>query len=171
VAVVQTEVQSGSRLVFPALVIHEFLHVITDTRRFSPPLTMTEALDWMESFLANSSLDVLEPTPESLRQTLHWMREFNLGRKRILDTHLAAILYVAGVRRLCITNQFVSVRSEAANILTEGVGDKFPEQRKQAIPLFVKLLNDSDDDIRLNATNQLKQIDAATTAKTGIKMK
>lgn len=70
-----------------------------------------------------------------------------------------------------LTNQFVSVRSEAANILTEGVGDKFPEQRKQAIPLFVKLLNDSDDDIRLYATNQLKQIDAATAAKAGIKMK
>ena len=104
VAIVQTEVQSGSRLVFPALVINEFLHVITDTRRFSPPLTMTEALDWVESFLANSSLGVLEPTPESLRQTLHWMREFNLGRKRILDTHLAAILYVAGVRRLCTSN-------------------------------------------------------------------
>jgi hypothetical protein len=68
-----------------------------------------------------------------------------------------------------LTNQFISVRSEAANILTEGVGDKFPEQRKQAIPLFVKLLNDPDDDIRLNATNQLKQIDPAAAAKAGIK--
>ena len=48
VAAVQAEVQRGSRLVFPALVVDEFLHVITDERRFSPPLTMTEALEKQE---------------------------------------------------------------------------------------------------------------------------
>ena len=103
ITAVQAEVKRGSRLVFPSLVINEFLHVITDARRFSPPLTMTEALDWVESFLA-SSAGLLEPTPESLRQTLRWMREFNLGRKRILDTHLAAVFYAAGVRRLFTSN-------------------------------------------------------------------
>jgi len=68
-----------------------------------------------------------------------------------------------------LTNQFANVRNLAANTLTEGVGDKFPEQRKQAIPLFIKLLNDPDEDVRLNATNQLKQIDAAAAIKAGIK--
>ena len=105
VAAVQAEVKGGSRLVFPPLIINEFLHVITDARRFSPPLTMVEALDWVENFLANPSVGLLEPTPESLRQTLRWMREFNLGRKRILDTHLAAVLHTAGVRRLLTSNQ------------------------------------------------------------------
>jgi hypothetical protein len=32
------------------------------------------------------------------------MRQFNLGRKRILDTHLAAILHTSGVRRLLTSN-------------------------------------------------------------------
>jgi HEAT repeat protein len=68
-----------------------------------------------------------------------------------------------------LTNQFANVRNLAANTLTEGVGDKFSEQRKQAIPLFIKLLNDPDEDVRLNATNQLKQIDPAAAAKAGIK--
>ena len=104
ITAVQAEVQRGSRLVFPSLVINEFLHVITDARRFSPPLTMTEALDWVENFLTNPAVGLLEPTPESLRQTLRWMREFNLGRKRILDTHLAAVFYAAGVRRLFTSN-------------------------------------------------------------------
>ena len=104
ITAVQAEVKRGSRLVFPSLVINEFLHVITDARRFSPPLTMTEALDWVESFLASSAVGLLEPTPESLRQTLQWIRKFNLGRKRILDTHLAAVFYVAGVRRLFTAN-------------------------------------------------------------------
>lgn len=104
VAVVQAAVQGGSRLVFPPLIISEFLHVITDARRFRPPLTMIEALDWVENFLGNSAVSLLEPTPESLRQTLRWMRQFNLGRKRILDTQLAAVLHTAGVRRLLTSN-------------------------------------------------------------------
>jgi len=32
------------------------------------------------------------------------MRQFNLGRKRILDTYLAAALHTAGVRRLPTAN-------------------------------------------------------------------
>ena len=104
VAVVQAEAQRGGRLVFPSLVINEFLHVITDLRRFSPPLTMTEALDWTEAFLTNPAVTVIEPSAESAPQTLRWMRQFNLGRKRILDTHLAAVLHTAGVRRLLTSN-------------------------------------------------------------------
>ena len=104
VAVVQAEAQRGGRLVFPSLVINEFLHVITDPRRFSPPLTMTEALDWTEAFLTNPAVRVIEPAAESAPQTLRWMRQFNLGRKRILDTHLAAVLHTAGVRRLLTSN-------------------------------------------------------------------
>ncbi|MCI0541896.1 MAG: hypothetical protein L0Z50_42410 [Verrucomicrobiales bacterium] len=104
VAAVQFETQRGRRLVFPPLVVTEFVHVITDQRRFAPPLMMVEALDWIEEFLANPTVSLVEPTLESLRQTLHWMRQFNLGRKRILDTHLAAVLYTAGARRLLTSN-------------------------------------------------------------------
>jgi HEAT repeat protein len=68
-----------------------------------------------------------------------------------------------------LTNQFATVRSEAANCLAGDFARPFPEQRKQAVPFFVKLLNDPDDDVRGNATNQLKQIDPAAAAKAGIK--
>ena len=92
------------------------------------------------------------------------------------DTALTAMIATCGTGSNAmpflikgLTNQFADVRNQAANLLTEGVGDKFPEQRKQAIPLFVKLLDDSDDDVRGNATNQLKEIDPATAAKLGIK--
>ena len=104
VAAVQAEARRASSLVFPPLVVTEFLHVVTDDRRFAPPLTMIEALDWIEEFLTNPSVSLLQPTQESLLQTLHWMREFNLGRKRILDTHLAAVLHTAGARRLLTSN-------------------------------------------------------------------
>jgi hypothetical protein len=68
-----------------------------------------------------------------------------------------------------LTNEFDIVRNEAANNLANGIGNQFPELRKQAIPLLVKLLNDPDEDVRLNATNQLKEIDPAAAAQAGIK--
>ncbi len=104
ITAVQSEMQAGIKLVFPSLVATEFLHVITDERRFAPALTMTEALDWMRDLLANPSIFLLEPNPASMAQTILWMRQYNLGRKRILDTHLAAILHTHGVRRLLTSN-------------------------------------------------------------------
>ena len=68
-----------------------------------------------------------------------------------------------------LTNEFDGVRNEAANNLTDGIGNQFPELRRQAIPLFVKLLNDPNEGVRGNATNQLKEIDPAAAAKAGIK--
>jgi predicted nucleic acid-binding protein len=104
VAFVKAETASGTKLVFPMLVVNEFLHVATDVRRFAPPLTMIEALNWMEEFLKNPMVSLLESNKASADQTLVWMREFNLGRKRVLDTHLAAVLHTAGVRRLLTSN-------------------------------------------------------------------
>jgi len=103
-AAVQAETQQGTKLVFPSLILTEFLHVVTDERRFAPPLTMPEALDWIEEFLKNPAVSLLEPSQASVNQTLRWMRQYNLGRKRILDTHLAAILHTNGVRRLLTSN-------------------------------------------------------------------
>jgi toxin-antitoxin system PIN domain toxin len=103
-AAVQSEMEQGEKLVFPSLIATEFLHVVTNERRFAPPLTMPEALDWLRDFLAHPAVSILEPTPASTDQTLRWMRQFNLGRKRILDTHLAAILHTRGVRRLLTSN-------------------------------------------------------------------
>ena len=69
-----------------------------------------------------------------------------------------------------LTNQFANVRGEAASALTSGdLGAQFPDLRKQAIPFLVKLLNDPDENVRMNATNELKELDSAAAAKAGIK--
>ncbi len=44
------------------------------------------------------------PTDESTRLFLDWMQRHQLGRKRILDTQLAATLWNAGVRLLLTSN-------------------------------------------------------------------
>jgi predicted nucleic acid-binding protein len=104
VAAVRAETERPAKLVFPPLIVTEFLHVATDERRFSPPLSMSEAVDWVEGFLANPSVSLVQPTHESTHQTLRWMAQYQLGRKRILDTHLAAVLHTSGERRLLTAN-------------------------------------------------------------------
>jgi HEAT repeat protein len=68
-----------------------------------------------------------------------------------------------------LTNQFADVRNEAANCLTQTFSKQCSEQCKQAIPLLVKLLNDPDEHVRMNATNELKEIDPEAAKKAGIK--
>jgi hypothetical protein len=65
--------------VFPSLVATEFLHVVTDERRFAPPLTVSEALDWIQDFLASPGVGLLEPTQATMDQTIRWMRQFGFG--------------------------------------------------------------------------------------------
>ena len=103
-AAVQAETQRGETLLFPPLIATEFLHVVTDERRFAPPLTMEEALEWLEDFTANPLVKIVEPSEASLRLTMQLMRQHRLGRKRILDTHLAAVLNTHGVKRLLTSN-------------------------------------------------------------------
>jgi predicted nucleic acid-binding protein len=100
----EAELRSGSSFIFPSLVLTEFLHVVTDSKRLDPPLHMSDALGWVQDLLTRPGFQQIEPTSRSLRQTLHWMRQFQLGRKRILDTHLAAVLHTSGVRRLFTSN-------------------------------------------------------------------
>ena len=103
-ALFQAEVQRGETFALPSLVATEFLHIVTDGRRFNPPMTQTVALDWIEGFLTLPEVKTVEANEASLRLTLQWMRQFQLGRKRILDTHLAAILYTHGITRLLTSN-------------------------------------------------------------------
>jgi toxin-antitoxin system PIN domain toxin len=105
VALINAETAKDTKLVLPSFVINEFLHVVTDARRFTPPLTMIEALDWVEEFLNKPAVTLVEPDSKSFHRTLELLREFNLGRKRILDTHLAAVLLSCNIQRLLTSNQ------------------------------------------------------------------
>ena len=67
-----------------------------------------------------------------------------------------------------LTNQFSNVRSEAADFLVQW-GEQFPEQRKQAIPYMVALLNDPDEQVRKSVAGYLKEIDKQAATKTEAK--
>jgi predicted nucleic acid-binding protein len=60
VLAVQNETQAGVKLAVSSLVIDEFLHVSTDDKRFAPPLSMNDALDWVEELFTNPAVRLVE---------------------------------------------------------------------------------------------------------------
>lgn len=96
--------QRGGTLGLTPQVVHEFVHVVTDARRFETPLSMPEALRIGRLLCGAREVQWILPMPEVLPRTLELLDKLQLGRKRILDTALAATLECAGVRRLATFN-------------------------------------------------------------------
>ena len=94
----------GARLGLTAQVLHEFLHVTTDHRRFSRPMTMSQALQRTRELWSDPECERLLPGAEVVSRTLTLIEKYNLGRKRILDTALAATLESVKVSRLITLN-------------------------------------------------------------------
>jgi predicted nucleic acid-binding protein len=102
---IKTEVRErGSSLALTPLAVHEFLHVVTDPKRFATPLSMSEALRRVWGVWDSEEVVRVMPSLRVLPRTLELMADLQLGRKRILDTALAATLELAGIRRLATFN-------------------------------------------------------------------
>lgn len=99
------EVQGqGGSLALTPQVMHELLHVVTDPRRFENPLSMADALRLARRLWDSEDIVRVFPAPEVVPRTLELMAALRLGRKRILDTALAATLECAGIGRLATFN-------------------------------------------------------------------
>jgi len=95
---------AGERLAFLPQVISEFIHVSTDAKRFSVCLTMDAALQRMQAWQSANETEMIFPNDEALALFSKWMREFQLGRKRVLDTMLAATYFASGLTKLATFN-------------------------------------------------------------------
>lgn len=85
-------------------VLAEFIHVVTDPRRFQTPLTSEEALAKARFWWHAAEVRQVFPDHDSTVLFLDWMQRHKPGRKRILDTQLAAVLWSAGVRQILTAN-------------------------------------------------------------------
>ena len=85
-------------------VLAEFIHIVTDPKRFQKPLTMNEAIAKARFWWNAVEVRHVFPTDDSTRLALDWLERHQLGRKRILDTQLAATLWTAGIQRLITSN-------------------------------------------------------------------
>lgn len=85
-------------------VVNEFLHVTTDPRRFDPPLSMADACRWVDAWSSAAEVVVLDCPAAVLRRTVELIRTHRLGRKRILDTALAATFEAHGIDHVLTRN-------------------------------------------------------------------
>jgi predicted nucleic acid-binding protein len=95
---------ASDRFVLAPQVITEFVHVVTDARRFTKPLSMTKALAVAKDWCDADDVEALFPTTNSMSRFFELMRKHKLGRKRVLDTALAAALIEAEVKYLITGN-------------------------------------------------------------------
>ncbi len=86
-------------------VLAEFIHVVTDAKRFATPLAMSQAVARAESWWNATEVVQVFPTADSTLLFLGWLEEHQLGRKRLLDTMLASTLQGDGVTSVLTLNQ------------------------------------------------------------------
>lgn len=96
--------QEGVKLVVTPMVLHEFVHVVTDGRRFDPPVSMSEALAVTRLYLGRSNVECLAIDEAVVQDALALLEHHGLGRKRIADTLLAATLLRHGVEEIVTCN-------------------------------------------------------------------
>jgi predicted nucleic acid-binding protein len=82
----------------------EFIHIVTDPRRFSNPLTMGEAIEKARTWWTADEVDQIGADDTGVKWFLDALEEHRLGRKRVLDTMLAATYRSAGVTSLLTLN-------------------------------------------------------------------
>ena len=85
-------------------VLAEFIHVVTDAKRFSQPLGMAATRDLAQRWWTAQEVTHIIPGDAAITQFFDWHRGHGLGRKRILDTLLAATHRTAGINSLLTTN-------------------------------------------------------------------
>lgn len=91
-------------LVITPLILHEFVHIITDGRRFNPPVSMADALDVARVYLDHTNVECLSLDGHAVAGAFTLIERHQLGRKRIADTLFAACLLGHGVRELITSN-------------------------------------------------------------------
>jgi predicted nucleic acid-binding protein len=95
---------AADTLVLAPQVINEFIHIVTDSRRFAVPLEMDDAIARAEYWWSAPEVDHVFPNPRSMAQFFGWLKQHKLGRKRLLDTLLAATFHSHGVTSVVTTN-------------------------------------------------------------------
>src|SRR5260370_35107066 len=80
---------SGDLIAIAPQVLAEFIHIVTDPRRFANPLDMTAAHRLAEQWRTAREVVRVFPDAAATRQFLAWFPQFSLGPNRLLDRLLA----------------------------------------------------------------------------------
>jgi len=83
----------------------EFIHIATDPRRLSNPMTVKEAIERAERWWQAKETTRILPDFSSTLTWMHLLQHHRLGRKRLLDTMLAAICKACDVQKIITNNE------------------------------------------------------------------
>jgi predicted nucleic acid-binding protein len=103
-AILAERLAAGDLLALAPQVLAEFIHIVTDSRRFAKPLDMTTARQSAGQWWTAREVVRVFPDHTSTRQFLAWLQQYGLGRKRLLDTLLAATFNAVGISSVLTTN-------------------------------------------------------------------
>lgn len=83
---------------------NEFIHVITDKKRFENAFSMEEALSVVDEWRDLENVKILFPDEQSFGRTVAWLSVYKLGRNRLNDTNMAASYVHSGVSSVITAN-------------------------------------------------------------------
>lgn len=85
-------------------VLAEYIHIVSDQKRFESPLSMERALERAAVWWGLVEAHKILPDEDTVALFFEWMGQLRLGRKRILDTFLAATYTSHGIRSILSTD-------------------------------------------------------------------
>ena len=97
--------KSGEKVALAPQVLAEFAHVITDPRRCVDPLAVPAALERAERIWNATQVIQVFPDATAVSEFFGWMRQYRLGRKRLLDTLLGTTYRSAGISSIVTLNR------------------------------------------------------------------
>lgn len=97
-------IERGSRLGVAAQVLTEFIHVVTDPARFEHPLSMPAAAERAQAWWTAREVEQVHPDDHAVSVFFDWMAKHRLGRRRLLDTMLAATYFAHGLTDVVTSN-------------------------------------------------------------------
>ncbi len=104
-ALLQSLLNDGHHLALVPQTLAEFIHIVTDGKRMPQPLTMAEAISRAEHWWQAAEVVRVFPDGQAVMDFLVWLTRYQMGRKKLLDTMLAATFLSAGVRRIVTNNE------------------------------------------------------------------
>ncbi len=104
-ALLQALLAGGHDLALAPQTLAEFIHIVTDPKRMPQPLSMAEAIGRAEHWWQAEEVLRVFPDGPTTTDFLTWLSRYQLGRKRLLDTMLAATFKQAGIKRLITNNE------------------------------------------------------------------
>lgn len=103
-ALIRSLFDAGHDFALAPQTLAEFVHVVTDARRMPQPLTMLDAIVRAETWWEAEEVIRVFPNGRTVSDFFDWLRRHQPGRKRLLDTQLAATFRNAGVDRIVTNN-------------------------------------------------------------------